>query len=450
MVKMNVTEVAKEGKVNGFHLGMLFWCCVIITFDSFDLIVFSSIIPSIMEEWGISAVEVGAIGSYGFFGMMIGAILFGMLADQFGRKNVLLFCVGLFSLFAFLLSFATGPVMFGIFRFISGIGIGGVLPNVLALLSDYSPKRKANFMVAIMMSCFSVGGIIAGIVGIYFIPNLGWHSVYWIAIIPAFFIPIMAKFFVDSPVTLLKKGQLKELCTVLLKSNPSLKISQDTEFTAEVNKVTSLPVVALFKNRLAVGTVMIWVAFFMCLLMINGINTWLPNLMYSAGYALGSSLSFVIVFNLGAIFGTLIFGGLIDKYGLKQVIVPAFILAAVCLTLLGFKNDMWVLYLLVFAAGACTMGAQNISYSFVSQYYPPSIRATGVGFASAVGRIGGIIGPTFGGILVSLNFSFQMNFIAFAIPGVFAGLAFLMIPFKNGHKEEKSKDLSNEVIEELA
>lgn len=449
MVRLNVTEVAREGKVNRFHMWMLFWCCVIITFDSFDLIVYSSIIPSIIGEWGISTVEVGAIGSYGFFGMMIGAILFGMVADKFGRKNVLLFCVGLFSVFAFLLSFATGPVMFGIFRFISGVGIGGVLPNVLALLSDYSPKHKANLMVAIMMSCFSIGGIIAGFVGMYFIPNLGWHSVYWVAIIPALFLPIMAKYFVDSPESLLKKGKLEELRKVVIQSNPTLSITSNTEFFTEERKESNLPAVALFKNKLAVGTVMIWIAFFMCLLMINGINTWLPNLMFSAGYELGSSLSFVIVFNLGAIFGTLIFGGLIDRFGLKQVLVPAFILSAVFLTLLGFKNSMWILYLLVFAAGACTMGAQNISYSFVSQYYPAHIRATGVGFASAVGRIGGIIGPTFGGILVYLNISFQMNFIAFAIPGIFAGLAFLLIPFKNGAGNMKSQNMKKEVVEEL-
>ena len=143
---------------------------------------------------------------------------------------------------------------------------------------------------------------------------------------------------------------------------------------------------------------MIWIAFFMCLLMINGLTIWLPNLMVNAGYALGSSLKFVVILNVGAIIGTLILGNLADKWGTKKVLVPMFLISAICLSLLGIKTNMVILYLLVGITGACTIGAQNISYSFVSQYYPSFMRATGIGLASAVGRIGAIIGPTFGGI----------------------------------------------------
>lgn len=188
---------------------------------------------------------------------------------------------------------------------------------------------------------------------------------------------------------------------------------------------------------------MIWIGFFMCLLMINGVSSWLPNLMFSAGYRLGSSLSFMIVLNIGTIIGTLILGGLADKFGVKKILVPMFIVSAVSLTLLGFKNNMAILYLLVFITGACTMGAQNISYSFVSQYYSPLMRSTAIGFASGIGRIGGIIGPTFGGILVSLNLSAQMNFLSFAIPGIIAALAFSFVPLKlAGSQKLKEKDIA--------
>lgn len=438
MSKINITDVVNEGKFNRFHLGLLICCCLIIVFDMFDLVIYSSIVPIIMEEWSISPVEAGAIGSYGIFGMMLGAIFFGILADKFGRKNILILCVILFSIFTFLCAFAPGPLTFSTFRFIAGVGIGGVLPNVIAIMTDYAPKHLHNTMVSIVMCAFSVGGILAGFVGIYFIPLLGWKSVYWVAAIPLLIIPFMIKYFHDSPAILLVKGRIDELRYVLSKVNDKVSLTPEIEFvtSTEIEKDPSSPVIALFKNNRALGTVMIWIAFFMCLLMINGISIWLPNLMFSAGYALSSSLSFMIVLNIGAIIGTLILGGLADKFGVKKVLVPMFIMAAVSLTLLGFKNNMIVLYLLVLITGACTMGAQNISYAFVSQYYPSLMRSTAIGFASGIGRIGGIIGPTFGGILVSLNLSTQMNFFSFAIPGILAAIAFSFVPVKRTHHKK--------------
>lgn len=439
--KVNINEVVNEGKFNRFHIGLLICSCFIIIFDMFDLVIYGSVVPILMKEWSISPVQAGAIGSYGFFGMMLGAIFFGVMADKFGRRNILILSVVLFSIFTFLCAFAPGPLMFSIFRFIAGVGIGGVLPNVIASLTDYAPKHMHNMMVSIVMCAFSLGGILAAFIGIYFIPLMGWKSVYWVAVLALLLIPMMVKYFHDSPAMLLMKGRTEELRFVLSKVNDKASLTSDMEFVTNIEKDPGSPVAALFKNKRALGTVMIWIAFFMCLLMINGVSTWLPNLMFSAGYALGSSLSFMIVLNVGAIVGTLILGGLADKFGVKKVLVPMYIMAAVSLTLLGFKNNMMILYLLVFITGACTMGAQNISYSFVSQYYPPLMRSTAIGFASGIGRIGGIIGPTFGGILVSLNLSTQMNFLSFALPGIFAAVAFSFVPLKLTYHQKIKKEI---------
>ncbi|AOH54398.1 MFS transporter [Peribacillus muralis] len=448
MSQINITDVVNEGEFNRFHLGILICCCLIITFDMFDLVIYSSVLPVLMEEWAISPVQAGAIGSYGFLGMMLGAIFFGILADRLGRKNILILCVFIFSIFTFLCAFAHGPSIFSVFRFVAGVGIGGVLPNVIALLTEYAPKNKQNMMVSMVMCCFSVGGILAALIGIYVMPVIGWQRVFWVGVIPLMLIPYMVKHFHDSPSILLMKGRVDELRLVLSKVNNKFLLSQDIEFEAIINEKSSgSPVLGLFKNDRALGTVMIWIAFFMCLLMINGLTIWLPNLMFSAGYALGSSLSFVIVLNIGAIIGTLILGSLADKYGVKNVLVPVFLMASICLMLLGLKNNMFILYVLVAITGACTMGAQNISYSFVSHYYPPLMRSTAVGLASGIGRIGGIIGPTFGGILVSLNLSVQMNFISFAIPGIVAAIAFSFVPLKfSTHRKNKRNGIGGKYL----
>ncbi|KAD3633014.1 MFS transporter [Arthrobacter yangruifuii] len=440
---VNIREFIADTPFNRFHGWMLFWACFIITFDMYDLVVYGSVLPVLMEEWSLGPVAAGAIGSYGIFGMMVGAILFGILADRMGRRKVLTLSVVLFSVASALCGFAPGPEIFSVLRFLGGLGIGGILPCLIAMLTDYAPRGRANTLVAVVMCFFSVGGILAAFVAMFMLPAFGWHSVYWAAALPLVFLPWMTRFFLDSPAVLLEQGRMDELRSALAKVNPGAALPADTAFTGIAVKEPGSPVAALFTNRRTLGTLMIWVAFFMCLLMINGLSTWLPKLMVEAGYALNSSLTFMIVLNVGAIIGTLVLGRLSDMWGVKRVLVPMFVVSAVSLTLLGFGNNMAVLLLLVAVTGACTMGAQNISYSFVAQYYPSFMRSTAIGLASGVGRMGAILGPTFGGVLLTLGLPVQMNFVFFAIPGIIAALAFAFVPLAAGKTAGAGKTLTH-------
>lgn len=425
---IHIRSVIEEGRFNGFHFGMLFWACFVITFDMYDLVIYGSVLPVLMQEWSMTPLEAGAIGSYGIFGMLVGAILFGTMADRFGGRRMLVMSIALFSVATALCGIAPGQTVFSVFRFLGGLGIGGILPSVIAMLTDYSPKKLTNTMVAIVMCFFSVGGILAAFVAMMLIPVTGWRGAYLVAVIPLVFLPLMVRHFRDSPSMLLERGRLQELRRCLRRANPAAEIPEKVTFTGITQKEPGSPVAALFTRNRALATLMIWVAFFMCLLMVNGLTTWLPGLMVRAGYPLGSSLTFMIVLNVGAIVGTLVLGRLSDGLGVKRVLVPMFLVAAVCLSLLGFGGSMIVLLILVAVTGACTMGAQNISYSFVSQYYPSFMRSTAIGLASGVGRLGAIVGPTFGGLMLSMDMPVQVSFLAFAIPGVIAAIAFLFVP----------------------
>lgn len=157
MTPINSTEVIANSKFNRFHLGLLVWSFIIILFDGYDLVVYGTVLPSLIKEWNLSSVEAGAIGTYGLFGMMFGAIFFGTLADRIGRKNVIAITLVLFSLFTFLCGFAETPATFSTFRFLAGLGLGGIMPNVIALLTDYAPKTMRSMIVSIVLCGYSVG-----------------------------------------------------------------------------------------------------------------------------------------------------------------------------------------------------------------------------------------------------------------------------------------------------
>jgi AAHS family benzoate transporter-like MFS transporter len=159
MRKIDVHEVIDNARFNRFHWMVLFWCALIIIFDGYDLVIYGVVLPTLMKEWGLSPLEAGALGSYALFGMMFGALFFGPLSDKIGRKKTITMCVMLFSGFTVLNGFATTPTTFGLCRFIAGLGIGGVMPNVVALMNEYAPKKIRSTLVAIMFSGYSVGGM---------------------------------------------------------------------------------------------------------------------------------------------------------------------------------------------------------------------------------------------------------------------------------------------------
>jgi AAHS family benzoate transporter-like MFS transporter len=171
---------------------------------------------------------------------------------------------------------------------------------------------------------------------------------------------------------------------------------------------------------------MLWLAFFCCLLMVYALSSWLPKLMHSAGYGLNSSLAFLLVLNVGAIFGAIGGGWLGDRIGLERVLLGFFALGALSLSLLALKSPLWVLYLLIAIAGASTIGTQILANACAVQFYPPHIRSTGLGWAMGVGRTGAIIGPLLGGALHGAQLPLQVSFLAFAVPGVIGVLAMLV------------------------
>lgn len=437
MRNIDVNDVIDNATFTRFHWKVLFWCTLIIIFDGYDLVIYGVVLPLLMEQWNLNPYVAGLLGSSALFGMMFGAMGFGMLSDRLGRKKTILMCVVLFSLTTVINGFATTPWQFGILRFIAGLGIGGVMPNVVSLMSEYSPKKSRSTLVALMFSGYAVGGMMSAGLGIWIVPNFGWEIMFYLAAVPLLLLPLMMKFLPESVAFLMAQKGEGEARSILQKVAPVHDISEMDTLTVPATTESKAPVLELFRGGRAFSTVMFWIAFFCCLLMVYALGSWLPKLMSLAGYELSSSLMFLMVLNIGAIFGAVGGGWLADRLSLRTVLVSFFILASVSLVMLGYESPMWFLYTLMGVAGATTIGSQILLYAYVAQYYPTSIRSTGLGWASGIGRNGAIVGPMIGGTLLALALPHHMNFLALAIPGAIATVAIALVGRQFGPARER-------------
>ncbi|TID63751.1 aromatic acid/H+ symport family MFS transporter [Acinetobacter junii] len=430
MEKVNINETIDNAKFSLFHWKVLVWCLIIIIFDGYDLIIYGVALPLLMQQWSLTAVQAGLLASAALFGMMFGAMIFGTLSDRLGRKKTIMICVTLFSGFTFLGAFATNPVEFAILRFIAGLGIGGVMPNVVALMTEYAPKKIRSTLVAIMFSGYAIGGMTSALLGAWLVKDMGWQIMFLIAGIPLLMLPIIWKFLPESLAFLIKSGKEEQAKQIINKLLPTRDIHQNTQLVFNENIHHEAPVKALFQDGRAFSTFMFWIAFFMCLLMVYALGSWLPKLMLQAGYSLGASMLFLFALNIGGMVGAIGGGALADRFHLKPVITSMFVIGAAALILLGFNSPQIVLYSLIALAGAATIGSQILLYTFVAQFYPTTVRSTGMGWASGIGRIGAIIGPVLTGALLTFELPHQMNFLAIAIPGVIAAFAIFLVNLK--------------------
>ncbi|EIM38065.1 MFS transporter [Acinetobacter schindleri] len=429
--KVNINTLIDEAKFTPFHWGVLIWCLIIIIFDGYDLVIYGVALPLLMQEWSLTAVQAGMLASTALFGMMFGAMSFGTLSDKIGRKKTIMLCVAIFSGFTFLGPFASSPVEFGILRFLAGLGIGGVMPNVVALMTEYAPKRIRSTLVALMFSGYAIGGMTSALLGAWLVPQFGWQIMFYIAGVPLLALPLIWKFLPESLMYLTVKNQTVEARNIIKKISPAQDITENSQFVLnEVKKGDEAPLKALFQKGRTFSTFMFWIAFFMCLLMVYALGSWLPKLMIQAGYSLGASMIFLFALNIGGMIGAIGGGYLADKFHIKKVLTIMFLCGASALILLGFNSPQFVLYTLIAIAGAATIGSQILLYTFVAQYYPSTVRSTGMGWASGIGRIGAIVGPVLTGALLTMELPHQMNFFAIAIPGVIAALAIFLVNLK--------------------
>jgi MFS transporter, AAHS family, benzoate transport protein len=392
-------------------------CFVSIVFDGYDLIVYGATIPPILDyqAWEVTPEQAGAIGSYALIGMLIGSLTVGAVTDIVGRRKIMLISIAWFSIAMAIAALSVSPEMLGALRFVAGLGLGGTVPTAIALTVEYSPRNRRQLNNAMMYSGYFIGGILTALAGLLLLPHVDFRAMYAVGALPLILVlPLAWRYLPESIAFLMARGRHDEARSLADQYGLALG---DIESSAAPKKEVAdrlAGVRTLFQRTYLPATVLFAAASFCGLLLVYGMNTWLPNIMSTAGFELGSSLLFVLSLNFGGIVGVLAASRLADRIGVKPVTVGAFLVATLSILLLSANLPLAVLTVCVAAAGFGT-GTQILVNGFVAVHYPASSRATALGWSLGIGRLGAILGPILGGLIAGSALGYQWNFYLFAM-----------------------------------
>lgn len=384
-------------------------CWVAVALDGFDLVVLGAVIPTLKGTGalGFTPSLLTMASTVGLIGVGIGAVTVGPLTDRFGRRVTLISSIALFSVLTLAIAAAQNVTQFTVLRFLAGLGLGACLPTALAFMTEHARSGRGGTAVTRMMTGYHVGAVLTALLALWLIDEYGWESMFVVGgVVGLLTLPVMWL-------------KLPESTTYLeaVKARAGGDVS---------TRVRSADVV---KGRYLKVSIGLWVASFMGLLLVYGLNTWLPTIMGEAGYSIKVGTGLLLVLNVGAVIGLLIAGGISDSRGNKPTVLLWFGLAAVFLALLSIKiESSFLVYVAVLLSGIFVFSAQVLVYAFVGHLYPPEIRGTALGMAAGVGRIGAIVGPFLGGAMVTAGIAYPWGFYAFAIAAALAVLALATVP----------------------
>lgn len=398
-------------------------CWFIVVFDGYDLIVYGTTLPNLLHEkgWGLTPTTAGFIGSLAFAGMLIGALAAGLLADRLGRRRTILWATLWFSLFTALCAFAPNPEVFGLFRLLAGLGLGGLVPSANALTAEFVGRKHRSAVSTIMMSGVPIGGSAAALLGLWLLPQFGWRSMYAVAFVAVVvLLPVCALFLPESPTWLRAHGRVAEGERIEARYG----LTHDPSDHSDEEHAPGFG--TILRGRWLRPTILFAAATVATLFAWYGLGTWLPKLMGSdARFDMGKPLYFLLALNIGAVLGSIITAWAGVRFGPLKSAVGAAAAASLGLAfLLTYPTDVLPIYAALIVAGVGTHGTQCLIIAAVASHYPPKLRGTSLGFALGVGRLGAVLAPQVGGLLLDADLGVGSNFLAFSLA---AGLAAVLL-----------------------
>ncbi|QPA30887.1 MFS transporter [Thermaerobacillus caldiproteolyticus] len=376
-------------------------------FDAMDVGMLSFIIAALQKDWNLTVEQMGWIGSVNSIGMAVGALLFGLLADRIGRKNVFIVTLLLFSVGSGLSAFTTTLTVFLILRFLVGMGLGGELPVASTLVSESVPAKERGKVVVLLESFWAGGWLLAALISYFVIPKYGWQMALILAALPALYALYLRWNLPDSPRFMSAK-------------------KEETVWN-NIVKVWSSP----YRKE----TLMLWVLWFCVVFSYYGMFLWLPSVMVMKGFSLIKSFEYVLIMTLAQLPGYFSAAWLIERAGRKFVLVVYLIGTAVSAYFFGNAESLALLMISGVLLSFFNLGAWGALYAYTPEQYPTSIRGTGAGMAASFGRIGGILGPLLVGYLVAQKTAMTTIFAIFCIAIFIGAFAVWALGKETKHQE---------------
>jgi AAHS family 4-hydroxybenzoate transporter-like MFS transporter len=425
--ELNIQQAIDDSKFSLFHWTLIILGFLILAIDGYDTAAMGYIAPSVAKDWGIVKQDLGPVLSAALLGLSLGALVAGPISDRVGRKRVLVFSCLFFGLSSLATAYAGSLNSLTLWRFLTGLGLGAAMPNAITLISEYAPQRCRSLAINTMYCGFPLGAAGGGAISSWLIPAYGWHSVLLLgAIAPLLLTVLLILLLPESVKYMVNRGKdtakIKQIAQRFISHN----ISHITRFYLYEDKLalSKTSVGLLFSRPYLVGTLMLWLTYFMGLVIYYVLLSWMPLLMQGLGYQLEQSAILTSLFTFGGTLGILMAGWLMDRWNAHKVVSTGFAISALLIVAMATEDSQIVLLgAFIFLMGITMNGAQSGLQTLAATYYPTHSRATGIAWMQGIGRFGGVAGTMMAAQLLAMEWQVQSILLFLAIPALLASLA---------------------------
>jgi MFS transporter, AAHS family, 4-hydroxybenzoate transporter len=427
---INVGQLIDSRPVGAFQWRVFLTCMAITLLDGIDLQTIGVAAPALAKLWGLQRQALGPVFAAAPAGMMAGALLLGPIADRIGRKRLIVISTLLFGCFSLLTPQARDLRELVALRFLTGVGLGGVLPNLIAMVTEYAPAARRGFFITLVSAALPVGSTLVALLSPWLIGNYGWSSVFYLGGVLPIVVALLAFIFLPESLRFLAPiaARRSEALGIIRRLAPELALPNDLQIATSAAAPKGVPIGQLFGRSRTGTTLMSALVVGLNLFMINLLVNWLPTLLTQTGLGSNAALLSTAVLNMAGAFGGLMWGRLLDRYGVHKAMTSAALASAVAMVCLALGSGTpWILVATLTVVGWCVLGAQPGFYAMLAGTYPTRMRSTGIGTVLAIGRIGSIFGPAIAGLLVAAGLGSQGIFLVVAAAGLLCATGIAML-----------------------
>ncbi|MEM5387662.1 aromatic acid/H+ symport family MFS transporter [Paraburkholderia phymatum] len=417
--QLKIQEFLETRAFGAFHWRVLLLGLTVLILDGFDVVAMGFIAPAIIDDWKLGHVALGPVLTMGLFGLAIGALTGGPLADRFGRRKIVIGAVFFFGVMSLLSAWSPNVAALSVMRFLTGLGLGAAQPNAATLASEYAPRKYRSIMVTVIYCGFTLGAAGGGFLSTYLIARHGWQSVLVVGgIVPIVFAIVLAIMLPESAKFLaVRQGGRDALMRVLSQIDPSVADSSTTFVTTEHAHVGQGAIRLIVSKPHTRVTLALWVGLFMNLMTVYFLNSWLPIMLKGNHFSLSEAARVAAMMQVGGTLGNIVIGWEMDRFKAHRVMMGTLFIAGVLAVILAkISFALFGLMTMVFLLGYCTNSTNTGWTAMAASYYPTEMRATGTSWMTGIGRFGAVSGAQAGAILLSLNWSFGELFMFLTIP----------------------------------